>query len=197
MGSPGGMGAGSRGGMGAGSRGAIGAAPPGMAGIPLRARRAPRADPIAAALLLIAGAIGIWQLLLPWRTVAVESRSLAGPEVSVSGWQVYRLLRSVPATAADAQIASYCVLGAAVGGGALIVLGAAMMMAINHRPLGLAALLVSAACVAGAGWMIISARSIFDVGLFTFFAQAQVGWYLFLASGIVGLIGAWKALATG
>ncbi len=188
---------GSPGAMGAGSPGATGGAPLDVTGIPLRARRAPRADPIAAALLMVGGAIGIWQLLLPWRTVAVESRSVAGPEVPVSGWQVYRLLRSVPESAGDAQIASYCVLGAAVGGGALIVLGATMMMAINHRPLGLAALLVSATCVTGAGWMIISARSIFDVGLFTFFAQAQLGWYLFLAAGVVGVIGAWKALATG
>ena len=30
----------------------------------------PEADPVAAAILLIAGAIGIWQLLLPWRTTS-------------------------------------------------------------------------------------------------------------------------------
>ncbi len=173
----------------------IGAA--GMTGVPLPIRRPPRADPIAAALLLVGGALAIWQLLLPWRTVTVDSSSVAGPDVSVSGWQVYRLLRSVPDSAGDAQLASYCVLGTAVGGGALMLLGAAMMMAINHRPLGLAALLVSSACVAGAGWLLISARAIFDVGLFTLFAQAQAGWYLFLGAGFVGLAGAWKALATG
>jgi hypothetical protein len=173
----------------------IGAA--GMTGVPLPLRRPPRADPVAAALLLVGGALCIWQLLLPWRTVTVDSSSVAGTDVSVSGWQVYRLLRSVPDSAADANLASYCVLGTAVGGGALMLLGAAMMMAINHRPLGLAALLVSGACVAGAGWLLISARTIFDVGLFTLFAQAQAGWYLFLGAGFVGLAGAWKALATG
>lgn len=162
----------------------------------LPGRRPPRADPIAAALLLIGGAIGIWQLLLPWRTVAADPRA-AGDDVSITGWQVYRLLRSVPDAAGDLQIATYSVLGTAVGGGALLVLGVAMMTAINHRPLGLAALLVSLLCIGGAGWMLVRARAIFDVGLFTLFAQAQIGWYLFLAAGFVGLLGAWKALATG
>lgn len=147
--------------------------------------------------LCLAGATGIWQLLLPWRAIAIDSSSAAGAHISVSGWQVYRLLRSVPDPGGELQIATYSVLGTAVGGGALLALGAAMMMAINHRPLGSAALLVSLLCVAGAGWMLISARAIFDVGLFTLLTQAQVGWYLFVATGFVGLIGAWKALRTG
>jgi hypothetical protein len=162
----------------------------------LPVRRPPRADPVASALLLIGGAVGIWQLLLPWRAVAVDPRT-AGNDVSITGWQVYRLLRSVPDPDGDLLIATYSVLGAAVGGGALILLGLAMMAAINHRPLGLAALLISLLCIGGAAWMLVRARAIFDVGLFTLFAQAQVGWYLFLAAGIVGLLGAWKALATG
>jgi len=179
------------------SAGDMGTARPGPARIPLPARRAPRPDPAAAALLLIAGAGGICQLILPWRTVSVGSNSLIGGDVAVSGWQVYRLLRSVPDPADDLQIATYSILGAAVGGGALVVLAATMVLAINHRPLGLAALLISALCAAGAGWMLIQARAIFDVGIFTFFAQAQLGWYLFVATGFVGLLGAWKALATG
>lgn len=180
-----------------GTTGGVRASPSGVAGRPLQILRPSRPDPVAAVVLFVAGAIGIWQLLLPWRTVAIDSSSLAGADVSVSGWQVYRLLRSVPDPGGDLQIATYSVLGTAVGGGALIVLGAAMMMAINHRPLGSAALLVSLLCVAGAGWMLISARAIFDVGLFTLLTQAQVGWYLFVATGFIGLIGAWKALATG
>ena len=177
--------------------GGMGIMAAGAAGGPAALRRAPRPDPVAAVLLLLAGAIGIWQLLLPWRTVSVGSGSRAGGDVSVTGWQVYRLLRSVPKSAGEVDLATYCVLGAAVGGGALIVLGVAMMTAMNHRPLGVAALLISSLCVAGAGWMLIRARAIFDVGMFTFFAQAQVGWYLFVATGCVGLLGAWKALATG
>ena len=173
------------------------AAAAGVAGGASPVGRTARPDPVAAALLIVAGAVGIWQLLLPWRTAAVGTGSRAGGDVSVSGWQVYRLLRSVPDPAGGANIGTYCVLGTAVGGGALIVLGITLMMAINHRPLGLAALLVSLLLVAGAGWMLIQARALFDVGLFTLFAQAQLGWYLFLAAGLVGLAGAWKALATG
>jgi len=159
-----------------------------------------RADPIAAALLLVAGAIGIWQLLLPWR-----STSLAGgpvdPDgtgtVSTTGWQVYRLLRAVPDPDGDIRAAMFSVLGVAVGGGALIVLGLMMMLPLNHRPLGLAGLLISAASILGACWMLVRARAIFDVGLFGLFAQAQLGWYLFLAAGLVGLAGSWKAISTG
>lgn len=159
-------------------------------------RRAPRADPIAAVLLLVAGGIGVWQLLLPWRTITVDPGSFT-TDVSTTGWQVYRLLRAVPDPAADLRAATYSVLGVAVGGGALIVLGLAMMLAINHRPLGLAALLISMLSVVGAGWLLVRARAIFDVGLFGLFAQAQVGWYLFLGAGLLGILGSWKALATG
>ncbi len=158
-------------------------------------RRGPRADPIAAVILLLAGALGIWPLLLPWRTIAVDSSGSG--EVSTTGWQVYRVLRAVPDPDGDLRAAMFSVLGVAVGGGALIVLGLTMMLAINHRPLGLAALLVSVLSILGACWMLVRARAIFDVGLFNLFAQAQLGWYLFLAAGFLGLIGSWRALAAG
>jgi len=72
-----------------------------------------------------------------------------------------------------------------------------MMLPLNHRPLGCAALLVSVLSIMGACWMLIRARAIFDVGLFGLFAQAQLGWYLFLAAGILGVVGSWKAISTG
>lgn len=157
--------------------------------------RGPRADPIAAVMLLLAGALGIWQLLLPWRTITVDPSGSG--EVSTTGWQVYRVLRAVPDPDGDLRAAMFSVLGVAVGGGALIVLGLTMMLAINHRPLGLAALLVSVLSILGACWLLVRARAIFDVGLFNLFAQAQLGWYLFLAAGFLGLVGSWKAIATG
>src|SRR5664279_5059343 len=143
--------------------------------------RAARADPVAAALLLVAGAVGIWQLLLPWRTITVDTAVTGSAgDASATGWQVYRLLRAIPDPTGDLRAATYSVLGVAVGGGALIVLGITMMFPINHRPLGLAALFVSALSLPGAGWMLIKARTIFDVGIFGLFAQAQLGWYVFL-----------------
>jgi hypothetical protein len=165
-------------------------------GVELR-HRAPRADPLAAALLLVAGAIGIWQLLLPWRTTTAGPDGSDPGNVSTTGWQIYRFLRAIPDPDGDLRLAMFSVLGVAVGGGALVVLGLTMMMPINHRPLGLAALLISSLSVLGACWMLIRARTIFDVGLFSLFAQAQLGWYLFLGAGVLGVLGSWKALATG
>jgi hypothetical protein len=158
---------------------------------------AARADPIAAALLLIAGAIGGWQLLLPWRTASIAQGAATGDAGSTTGWQVYRALRAIPDPNGYLQAATYSVLWVAVGGGALIVLGLTMMLAINHRPLGLAALTVSLLSVMAAGWLLVRARAIFDVGLFSLFAQAEVGWYLFLGAGLLGIVGSWKALVTG
>jgi hypothetical protein len=72
-----------------------------------------------------------------------------------------------------------------------------MVAPINHRPLGAAALLISLLSLAGALWVITHARMVFDLGVFGLFGQATVGLYLFLGSGLLGLIGAWKALSTG
>ncbi len=156
----------------------------------------PRADPVAAVLLLVAGAVGVWQLLLPWRAVADGVGSAAG-EVKITGWQVYRLLRAVPSPTGDLRVATYCVLGVAVGGAALIVLGLTMMLAVDHRPLGAAAMLVSVLSLIGVGWLLVRAQAIFNVGLSGLFDQAQIGWFLFLTAGLIGVIGSWKALATG
>ena len=60
--------------------------------------------------------------------------------------------------------------GCAVGGGALVVLGLAMMAPINHRPLGGAALLVSLLSMAGGLWVVVNARTVFEVGVFGLFA---------------------------
>ncbi len=172
------------------------AVPPGLVATPPPAGRAVRADPVAAILLLIAGAIGIWQLLLPWLTVGATS----GPGAvsgSPTGWRIYRAMRAVPSPDPDLSWATLAVLGCAVGGGALIVLGLAMMAPINHRPLGAAALLISLLTLAGALWVVVHARLVFDVGVFGLFGQAAVGWYLFVGGGLVGIAGAWKALSTG
>ena len=142
------------------------AAPPGFVAAPAPTARPVRADPVAAALLLVAGAIGIWQLLLPWLTVATASGPAAGGGVTPPAG------RSTGCCArwhAGPRLswATLAVLGCAVGGGALVVLGLAMMAPINHRPLGGAALLVSLLSMVGARWMVvIRARTIFDVGVF-------------------------------
>jgi len=171
-------------------------------GPPLAMTAAPRADVLGAVLLIIAGIAGVAQLFLPWRTVTVGpvgtagTGAAAGDDGAITGWQIYRLIRAVPGPGADLSVVMYTVLGAAVGGGALIMLGLAMVIPINHRPLGLAATLISSLLILGSCWMLVRARSIFDVGLSGLFDQAQIGWYLFLACGVLGLIGALKPLTT-
>ena len=168
-------------------------------GPPLAMTAAPRADVMGAVLLIIAGIAGVAQLFLPWRTVTVGPASTgaaAGDDGGITGWQIYRLIRAVPGPGADLSVLMYTVLGAAVGGGAFIMLGLAMVIPINHRPLGLAATLISSLLILGSCWMLVRARSIFDVGLSGLFDQAQIGWYLFLACGVLGLIGALKPLTT-
>ncbi|HYN73708.1 MAG TPA: hypothetical protein VES60_14505 [Nakamurella sp.] len=168
-------------------------------GPPAALTAAPRADVMGAVLLIIGGIAGVAQLFLPWRTVTVDPVGTGVPAVddgSITGWRIYRLIRAVPGPGADLSVVMYTVLGAAVGGGALILLGLAMMMPVNHRPLGLAALLISILLILGSCWMLVRARSIFDAGLSGLFDQAQIGWYLFLACGVLAFIGALKALTT-
>jgi hypothetical protein len=172
------------------------ALPAGMVDVPLPAAR-PRPDAVAAILLLLAGAIGLWQLLLPWRAADAGGSLVPPGAADPTGWQVYRVLRAMAAPAPEVSWATLAVLGVGVGGGALIVLGLAMMAPINHRPLGAAALLISLLSVAGALWVAVHARMIFDVGVFSLFGQAGPGWYLFLGAGLLGLAGSWRALASG
>lgn len=160
------------------------------------AGRRPRADPIAACLLLVAGVAGLWQLFAPWLRAGVAVPD-AGNPAGPSGWQVYRALRLLPAPSAELSWATLAVLGCAVAGGAMIVLGLGMLAPLNHRPLGLAALLISLLSIAGALWVFVHARMVFDLGVFGLFGQATLGLYLFLGSGLLGLVGAWKALSSG
>lgn len=177
---------------------------PAVVAAPLPARRPVRPDPVAAILLLLAGAIGIWQLLLPWLTVTAAGASTsalagagAGPAGQLTGWRIYRALRAVSVPSSELGWATLAILGCAVGGGALIVLGIAMMAPLNHRPLGAAALLISLLSAAGALWVVVHTRMVFDVGVFSLFGRTTVGWYLFLGSGLLGVIGSWKALSSG
>lgn len=175
------------------------AAPAGSMAVPPPAGRPVRADPIAAVLLLIAGGAGVWHLFAPWFKAAAPTGATpdgSGP-AAATGWQVYRGLRAMVAPTAELSWATLAVLGGAVAGGALVLLGLAMFAPINHRPLGAAALLISLLSVAGALWVVVHARTVFDMGVFGLFGQASAGLFLFLGSGLIGLIGAWKAMTDG
>lgn len=169
------------------------AMPPGVADAPA-VFRAVRPDPVACVLLVIAGAAGIWQLFSPWLRVGAGAFD-GGRTAPVTGWQVYRGLRALTAPTPQLSWATLAVLWCAIAGGALVLLGLAMLTPINHRPLGAAALLLSLLSAAGAFWVVSRAQLVFGTGVFGLFGQASFGLFLFLGSGLFGVIGSWKAMA--
>lgn len=141
-------------------------------------------------MLIIGGIAGVLELLLPW-SPAAEKLPKYG---SFTGWDKLVIGSSQSLSVAD-TIAVYSVLGVAVAGGACILLGIAMFTPIDHQPFGAVALLCSIASIGGAVWWLLRSRQAAG-GLGPMLSNAQFGWYLFAASGLLTLIGAIKALAT-
>jgi len=161
-----------------------------MTSAPVRTRPTVAADPVAGLLLIVSGVAGILELLLPWRA-AVRTLPSYG---SLTGWDFFVLGRGQALAAGD-TLALYTVLGVAVAGGACVLLGLAMFAPIDHHPLGAIALLASVASFGGALWWVLRNR-LSAGGIGAVLAQGQIGFYLFLSAGLMGLIGAIKALAT-
>ncbi len=153
------------------------------------AQRAPQADPVAALLLVVAGIFGVVQLMLPWIGIG------NGLDGSYTGWDLFKVGRD-QSLDLSGTVATYALPAVAVAGGALVLLGLAMFAPINHRPLGAAALAFSVVAVVGAASWVLETRTARG-GIGAIVDLAQVGWYLFLVAGLIGLIGSIKALATG
>lgn len=172
-------------------------AAPAAAG-PVSFSSAPTANPWAAFFLLLAGVAGLAQLLVPWRP-AGSGPADGGPNAlhaaGVGGWRFYEALHDLPGPAFEFVLARFVVIGVAGAGLALVLLGLLALLPIDHRPVGTVALLVSGAAVLGAVFLLARARALFGVSLNALFGQAQVGFYLVLAAGLVGLVGAFTALA--
>lgn len=165
---------------------------PGSGGwAPAPSARAPRADLVGALLLIAAGLAGLLQLAVPW----LSAGATTGTTESLTGWQLYRLARAVPDLSLGEMFVPYGILGVAAGGLGLLLLGVAVLVPITHRPIGFAALAISVLCLLAALWVMVRAREAVGVGISGLFEQAEVGWYLFLATGVLGVIGAAKALA--
>lgn len=164
------------------------------AGSVLSPPSAPTANSWAAFFLVVGGFAGVLQLLLPWRSAGPDAGD-ALHAVGVGGWPFYRALHDLPAPAFELVLARFVVLGVAGVGLALILLGLLNLLPIDHRPLGTVALLLSAGAVLGAVFLLARARSLFGVGLNALFGQAQLGFYLMLATGLVGLVGAFAAMS--
>jgi hypothetical protein len=138
-----------------------------------------RGDAVAALLLILAGIAAAVSLLLHW---------LGG----VTGWNILK----DGFTALGDDVGSFFSdgfwqpLAIVLGGGVLFLLGLLLLVpAKAHRLLGLLALLVSGAVIAGV--LVPLADSGWDLGSW------QVGFYFAMAVGLLGLLGSLKALLTG
>ncbi|OJV26597.1 MAG: hypothetical protein BGO26_11840 [Actinobacteria bacterium 69-20] len=134
-----------------------------------------RAGRLAPVLMVIGGALAIAQVALPWFG-------------SSTGWDLYY---NTPAHGVGEIVAAYAVLVDIVAGVLLLLAGIAVLaIPTMTRPaakLGRIAALVAMACAAW--WIIAGPRTFNDL------LSGTVGWYAFVVAGIIGLIGAGRALA--
>lgn len=135
-----------------------------------------RADRAAAILLLVGGILGAAQIVLPW---------FGGN----SGWHQYY---NTAATGFVDSVSSYAILVSLVAGIVMLASGAALLaMPAARRSTGKVARAAAlAAIVCAAWWIALGPKSFSDM-----FGGSSVGWYAFLLAGVVGIIGAGRALA--
>lgn len=158
--------------------------------------RPPRADFVAALLTVLAGAAGLGQLFLSWSST-VTGVGLQDAGGGITGWDRYQAARAGGGLSVGDTVTAYSVVGGALAGAALLLLGLAMLTPVDHRPLGMVALLLAAVALAAAAWWLVRGHHTFNQTIEDLFAHAGPGWYLFLAAGPIGLLGSAKALATG
>ncbi|MBM9467117.1 hypothetical protein [Nakamurella leprariae] len=157
---------------------------------------APRADPIGAVLLVLAGVAAAVPMAAPWRPLPVGVLpDLEGARLS--GWQVVQQLSTATDPGLLAVITKWSLLLATAGGVALVGLGLLMFVPMTHRPVGSAALTVAGGLLAVGTWLLVRADPVFGVPAADLLQTGSPGVLLLLASGVVGLFGAVKALATG
>jgi len=158
--------------------------------------RAPRPDVLAAVLTMIAGAAGLGQLFLSWTSI-VSGVGLQDAGGGVTGWERFLAARTGASLSVSDFITAYSVVGTALAGGALLLLGLAMFLPVDHRPLGAVALFLAAGMFVAALWWLIQGHSTFNQSVADLFVHAGLGWYLFLVAGPIGILGSIKALSTG
>lgn len=145
-----------------------------------------RADPLAAVLLVLAGLAA----LLSW---VLELFPVGSGGVADSGATVFSLATAHGPISSD--ITALCLVSVAVGGGALVLLGLAALLPINHRPFGVGALLVSLAVTGAAIWLLAKATDV--LGSADLLSGSHPAWYLIATAAVLGLVGAVRAMVAG
>jgi hypothetical protein len=136
-----------------------------------------RPDTLAGLLLVLAGAAAGVSLLLDWLKI-----------VDASGWRLLR--RALDDLGRVLESGLWQPLVITLGGGVLFVLGLLVLLpARTHRFLGVLALLVSLAVVAGV--LVPLAQADWDLGFF------GPGFWCGIAVAVLGLLGSLKAVLTG
>ena len=183
-----------------GRHGAVAVRPPspvaGVLSAPVVAA-APKDRPayLGSVILALAGATGIASLLLSWTSIVFSVDLPAdGPR---TGWQIFRTARAGASFSTTWAIGAYSVLAVGLIGGALVVFAVVVLCPVDHRPLGAAALVLSCVAAAGAVFWVVRARNLTDHDPGAVFAHAGPGWYAFLASGLLGLLGSLVVLSRG
>ena len=115
----------------------------------------------------------------------------------VTGWERFLAARTGASLSLGDFITAYSVVGTALAGAALILLGLAMFLPIDHRPLGAVALVLSIGCD-GLGAVVAGPRAphVQPERRRICSSTREPGWYLFLIAGPIGIIGSIKALST-
>ncbi len=148
-------------------------------------------DPIAGALIFVAGAAGVTQLATSW-----TSSTVAGQTTSLTGWTLFQLGRAGASTSTRYAINGYSILAVGIAGAVLALLGVLTVVPIRHRPVAVLALVIGLISLAAELWWVLNSEQALSESFTTVFRYAGPGWYFFLAAGPLALIGAGRALAT-
>jgi len=144
---------------------------------------------------MIAGAAGLGQLFLSWSSM-ITGVGLQDAHGGVTGWERFLAARTGASLSLSDSVTAYSVVGTALAGGALLMLGLAMFLPIDHRPLGAVALVLSVGMSACALWWLVRGHHTFNQSVADLFVHAGAGWYLFLVAGPIGILGSLRALST-
>ncbi|AZI57688.1 hypothetical protein EH165_05500 [Nakamurella antarctica] len=151
----------------------------------------PRPHGLAAVLLIIGGACGVTQWFIKGYPVG-QLQPVGGS--SYSGSALLANLQEYSGETAFA-ITRVALLIVTIGGGGIVILALAMLLPVNHRPLGVAGLVLAAGAAVSAVWTISKASEVLGSAASSLLSSSDPGWYLMVATAVFGGLGSVAALA--
>jgi len=153
-------------------------------------RRGVRADPVSAVFLMLSGLAA----LVTW---FVSSYPVGNPLISQSGSKTYHDLRGLVDSSVSYELTALGMLAVTVCGGALVLLAAAVMLPVNHRPLAAAAMMLSVILTAVALWLLVKGREVVNIEAAELLSLDHPAWFLIAGAAILGWVGGVRALVVG